>query len=87
MKANYGDYIHKLIEAGESQTVEFKTSFDRETIETLVAFANTSGGVVLVGIVDNGAVKGVNLGKETLNDWLSQIKSASSPSIFQTLKP
>jgi len=32
--------------SAESETVEFKNGFDRETIETLVAFANTKGGKV-----------------------------------------
>jgi len=30
--------MQELLKTGESQTVEFKTSFVRETIETLVAF-------------------------------------------------
>ena len=38
-----------LLKAGESQTVEFKTSFDKEVIETLCAFANTTGGSILLG--------------------------------------
>ncbi len=59
--------IAELIAAGESQTVEFKTSFDRETIETLVAFANAQGGRVLIGVTDRGAIAGVTIGKETLN--------------------
>ena len=74
--------IKQLLQAGESQTVEFKSSFDRETIETLVAFANTSGGTVLIGVSDGGIVKGVDIGKESLNQWLSQIKVATSPSII-----
>jgi len=36
------------IAAGESQTLEFKTSFDKASIESLVAFANAQGGTVLV---------------------------------------
>jgi hypothetical protein len=36
------------IVAGESQTLEFKASFDKASIESLVAFANTQGGTVLV---------------------------------------
>ena len=32
---------------GESQTLEFKTSFDKTTVESLVAFANAQGGTVL----------------------------------------
>ena len=77
-----GRDVNSLIALGESQTLEFKTSFERETIETLVAFANTQGGVVIVGVADDGAVQGVTLGKETLNNWLVQIKSATSPSII-----
>lgn len=74
-----------LIAAGESQTLEFKSSFDRVTIETLVAFASAHGGTVLVGIGDAGAVKGITLGKETLNEWLGQIKASTSPSIIPDL--
>jgi ATP-dependent DNA helicase RecG len=80
------DYINKLLQAGESQTVEFKSSFDGETIEALVAFTNTFGGVVLVGVADNGCLKGIALGKETLNDWLSQIKSSTSPAIIPDIE-
>lgn len=75
-----------LIKKGESETVEFKTSFDREAVETLVAFANTQGGIVLIGVADDGSIRGVTLGKETLNDWLVQIKSATSPSIIPDME-
>ena len=74
--------ILNLVNRGESETVEFKTSFDRETVETLVAFANTRGGTVLIGVADDGSVRGATLGKETLNDWLGQVKSATSPAII-----
>jgi len=40
--------INQLILAGESQTLEFKTTFDKATVESLVAFANAQGGTVLV---------------------------------------
>lgn len=36
--------LNKLITAGENESLEFKTSFNSEVIETLVAFANTHGG-------------------------------------------
>lgn len=44
------------LRAGESQTLEFKASFDKAAIETLVAFANAQGGTVVIGIADNGKV-------------------------------
>lgn len=56
----------KMLFAGESQTLEFKTSVDKATVESLVAFANAQGGTVLVGVSDTGEVVGVTLGKETL---------------------
>ncbi|MCI5125564.1 MAG: hypothetical protein D3925_14095 [Candidatus Electrothrix sp. AR5] len=74
--------IGNLLKAGESQTVEFKKSFGRESIETLVAFANAQGGTVLIGVADDGTVCGTSVGKETLNEWLGQIKSGTSPSII-----
>ena len=40
----------------ESQTVEFKTSFDKEVIETLVAFSNAKGGTVYQNITYYGMV-------------------------------
>jgi ATP-dependent DNA helicase RecG len=75
----------QLLLAGESQTLEFKTSFDKTTVESLVAFANAQGGKVLVGVSDAGLIHGVTLGKETLNEWLGQIKSATSPSLIPDL--
>ncbi len=72
----------KLLLTGESQTLEFKSGFDKTTVESLVAFANAQGGMVLVGVTDTGSVCGVTLGKETLNEWLGRIKSATSPALI-----
>ncbi len=76
------EQISDLINAGESATVEFKTSFGREAVESLVAFANTGGGTMLVGVLDNGSPCGVTIGKETLNQWLGQIKASTAPAII-----
>ena len=54
--------MEKLIAAGESLKVEFKS--DRQQIgdgtiyEEVVALANTSGGTLLIGVEDDGAVTG-----------------------------
>ena len=39
-----------LIKTGESDTVEFKEKFDERTIESAVAFANTAGGCLIIGV-------------------------------------
>ena len=74
-------FILSEIRSGESETVEFKSSFDKETIETLVAFANTKGGKVFVGVSDSGEVRGIQVGRETVQSWINQVKLNTSTSI------
>ena len=63
------DQLMDVIKKGESETVEFKENFDKESIETIGAFANTKGGIILVGVSDESKINGVKTGKETLNIW------------------
>ena len=74
--------IVKLIKKGESKTVEFKETFDNKTIETAVAFANTRGGHIFIGVSDKGAKKGVQIGKETLIGWTNKISQGTQPRII-----
>jgi ATP-dependent DNA helicase RecG len=71
-----------IINRGESETLEFKTSFGDEAIISLVAFANTKGGEVYIGISDDGQIKGINIGKEIIQNWLNEIKNKTQPSII-----
>ena len=67
----------------ESESIEYKTSFNDSVIESLAAFSNTKGGIVWVGRDDLGKpVKGFSLGKETIQNWLNEIKQKTSPSII-----
>jgi ATP-dependent DNA helicase RecG len=79
--------IDKLIHEGESEKLEFKSSFDREAIETLVAFANSSGGFMLVGVQDDGVICGVTIGKESIQNWINQIKMTTTPAIIPDVTP
>jgi ATP-dependent DNA helicase RecG len=72
----------KMLNAGESETVEFKLSFEREAIETLVAFANTSGGKVFIGVSNKGEIKGTEVGKETVQNWINDVKQYTSQAII-----
>ena len=56
----------EAIRHGESALVEFKSSFQKEVIETLTAFANTQGGAVLMGVSDAGAIVGMTVQAETV---------------------
>jgi predicted HTH transcriptional regulator len=41
--------IKKLISEGENQFVELKREFSEGVLKTISAFANTSGGTLLIG--------------------------------------
>jgi hypothetical protein len=59
-------YIKKLIQAGEHQQLDFKfeISDSRKIAKTLVAFSNTDGGTLLIGVKDNGKIAGVRSEEE-----------------------
>ena len=44
--------IEELIKQAESQRLEFKESFGKDTVETVAAFCNTSGAVILHGEIE-----------------------------------
>jgi len=59
-------YIHKLIAQGEHQQLDFKFEIadSRKIAKTFVAFANTDGGKLLIGVKDNGVIAGVRSEEE-----------------------
>lgn len=63
----------QLIRAGEGTKVEFKESFSRELrnkiIATMVAFMNTHGGVLFLGVSDDGSVVGLDLRDKTIDNF------------------
>ncbi|PZM82072.1 MAG: hypothetical protein DKM50_04825 [Candidatus Margulisiibacteriota bacterium] len=77
--------ILSLIQSGESQTLELKESFQKQIIETLVAFANTRGGKVIVGVPKVKSIVGVNINDETVQEWINQIKLTTYPQLFPSI--
>jgi ATP-dependent DNA helicase RecG len=59
------EVVRRLLTGGETYTVEFKRATskqslnDRELVEAVVCLANGSGGVLLLGVEDDGEVTGV----------------------------
>ena len=66
------EYIQHLIKKGERETVEFKSTLrtnlhtkqidkkiEHAVLKTIVAFLNTDGGVLLVGVSDTGKITGI----------------------------
>ena len=60
----------------ESQTLEWKESWNDEYMKTLCAFANTTGGTLEVGRNDNGVVIGVGKIAKLMEDLPNKIKNA-----------
>lgn len=72
----------KQIAQGESLRVEFKTTFNASSIESLVAFSNSKGGTVLIGISDAGLPIGVSISHETVQQWINEVKSKTAPELI-----
>ena len=51
--------IDILIQQGEGTTLEFKETLSAGSAREMVALANTIGGRILLGVTDDGAVKGI----------------------------
>ncbi|WP_419930863.1 protease Lon-related BREX system protein BrxL [Candidatus Poriferisodalis sp.] len=83
--------IAELVAAGESKTVEFKRSarynehtgvrdknIERAVVKTVAGFMNAAGGVLLIGVNDDGSVSGIeidypltgNKGRDGFENWL-----------------
>ncbi len=59
-------YIQTLILQGEHQQQDFKFQVNdsRKIARTLVSFANTDGGKLLIGVKDNGVIAGIRTEEE-----------------------
>jgi predicted HTH transcriptional regulator len=53
--------LKKLVARGEGQKLEFKrkASFPEKIVREMIAFANASGGVLLIGVDDDGNIPGL----------------------------
>ncbi|OFZ79429.1 MAG: hypothetical protein A2583_03010 [Bdellovibrionales bacterium RIFOXYD1_FULL_53_11] len=50
-----------LIKEGEGLTVEFKERYSSKIVQDIVAFANAKGGKILLGVTDDGSIRGEKL--------------------------
>ena len=74
------DYIEELIRQGENTSIEFKQGDVRteNLAKELIAFSNSSGGVVLLGIEDNGEIQGL----KNLRNYEERVMGEFQQSIF-----
>lgn len=64
---NYKD-VNALIDEGEGFTIEFKRriSSPEKIARTIIAYANTRGGIILFGVDDDGSIVGVESEKSEI---------------------
>jgi ATP-dependent DNA helicase RecG len=74
--------LEDIIQIGESESIEFKSNFNNEVIESLVAFANTKGGSVFIGVNARNQIKGVQVNPESVQNWVNEIKNKTSPPLL-----
>jgi ATP-dependent DNA helicase RecG len=72
----------------ENEKIEYKESLklQNDILESIVAFANTSGGEIYIGISDSGKVVGASIGKNTLENLANTIRREIEPNIEVSLK-
>ena len=74
--------ILQKINLGEGCTTEFKVSFQKEVIESVVAFANAEGGNIFIGVDDKANIVGTIVNGETIQKYINLIKQNTQPSII-----
>jgi predicted HTH transcriptional regulator len=82
------DRIKKIIAEGESEGLEFKRSLSelKEILETVCTFANSHGGIVLVGIDDDGSILGVKISNKTVQKLEREIHDRIEPFVYPKIR-
>ena len=78
------NYFDIILSEGESYTVEFKESPDKELPTEVCAFANASGGKVYIGVHDKGYIVGTdtsNAARSRIQDTINKIEPHLNVSI------
>ncbi|MCL2129605.1 MAG: putative DNA binding domain-containing protein [Treponema sp.] len=71
----------KQIEAGENLTTEFKREYTDEIKKTIIAFANTAGGTLYIGVNDDKSINGVHSPDNVLLQITNSIRSSIKPDV------
>lgn len=77
--------ILAILDKGETLSVEFKSDAkglpDRDLVAAVVAMANTEGGLILLGVEDDGRVTGVQPTHQDITGLKALIANQTSPSV------
>ena len=88
IKSTTSKNLKFILEKGEDYKTEFKEQADKSLDKEIVAFANSSGGRIYIGITDEGKIKGVNI-TNRLKSQIQDIAKKCDPKLdikFQEIK-
>lgn len=69
------------MEYQESETIELKEIVTEKIKKEIVAFANSDGGIIYVGISDNGEIVGVDSPDETIQQISNMVRDSIKPDV------
>ena len=72
--------IDSILQEGEGYKVEFKESFNKSLSKEIVAFANSEGGRIFLGVSDEGKIKGIKITNK-LKSQIQDIARNCEPAI------
>lgn len=65
--------LRAILAGGETEVIEFKENLNDSFYKNIAAFANTRGGIILLGINKSGRIKGAELSSQFLEDLTNRI--------------
>ncbi len=68
-----------ILKTGESFFVEFKESIDKSLAKEIVAFSNSQGGRIFIGITDNGEIKGIKITNKVKSQIFDAVRNCDPP--------
>ena len=79
--------ILEQIARGEGKTLEFKEALpaSERLVKTIVAFANTGGGKILIGVKDDGTIVGID--NSAVPDYMDRIANRAHDQIHPLIAP
>ena len=70
----------------ENTTTEFKQIYTDDVKKTVIAFANTSGGVLYLGVANNGEAVGLADINDIMSRAANAIRDSIKPDVTMALK-
>lgn len=73
------DELKFLISQGEGYNIEFKESFSGSIAREMCAFANANGGKILMGVSDDGEIRGITISNNLISRIYDIARNSDPP--------